>query len=223
MQPTPRALGAVLLVLATTLGAASAAPGGKKKSSPADVAAAKTEYDNGVAAYNQGRFDDAIASFVRAYAFDPAAILLYNIAQSHWKKGDREQALRHYRDYLDAEPHAANREQVLSRIHEIEAGGERPPAAAAEPERALPPLLERRVELIPIPAGPPPRPSPTAGVVESGPPPLYRRTWFWALAGVVAAGVVATAVLVASSRSSMASPCSSSPGPCNWPPVSAGP
>jgi tetratricopeptide (TPR) repeat protein len=148
------------------------------------AAEARAEYQAGTKAYNLGQFDEAITSFTRAYELDAAPILLYNIGQAHWKKGDNEHALFFYRRYLEAAPHAADRAKVEARIQELEqalAARRPPPPVAAG--AAGPPL--------PQAAPPPARADLTTTPMEPGERPLYQRPWFWAVIGAVAVGAVA--------------------------------
>jgi tetratricopeptide (TPR) repeat protein len=173
--------------------------------SPAAAAEARARYEAGVAAYEQGHFDQAIRAFERAHELDPAPILLFNIAQSYRKKGDPQQALLHYRRYLQADPRAPDRAKVVSRIEELEGQLASAPAVAASP--ALSPV--RPTAATPDPAapfiaaaGPTPR---------TGERPLYRRPWFWgAMAGVV---IAASAALLVSAQSRGGWSCG---GDCNW-------
>jgi tetratricopeptide (TPR) repeat protein len=105
----------VLLSLSVFLVAIVAGP------AMADKRTAKAHYEDGTRAYNLGRFPDAIASFEKAYEEDPAAILLFNIAQSNRQMGNHERALFFYRRYLEADPQSKNRASVESRMEEIRA------------------------------------------------------------------------------------------------------
>jgi tetratricopeptide (TPR) repeat protein len=153
---------------------------------PARAAAeAKAQYDKGVVAYNLQKFDDAIAAFTRAYEIDPSPILLFNIAQSHNKKGETERALFYYRRYLEADPAAENRDKVEARIRELEAASKPKPPAPLPAVSIPPPAGERTAPPVAVVERPLPAPAPER-------PPLYRRPWFWgAAAGVVAASVAA--------------------------------
>jgi tetratricopeptide (TPR) repeat protein len=178
-----RSLAAVAFVaVVCSAGALAAQP---RTRSPQDQA--KEQYERGVVAYNLERFDDAIAAFTRAYELDPAAILLYNIAQARWKKGENDRALFYYRRYLEADPNAENRAAVEARIKELERPRPSPPVAAPSPA----PLVS---------------PTPPAYVQASAPPPerppLYRRPLFWGAVGVVAAAAIVTTVLLVSSHGS---------------------
>jgi eukaryotic-like serine/threonine-protein kinase len=108
----------------------------------ADKRTAKAHYEDGTRAYNLGRFPEAIASFEKAYEEDPAAILLFNIAQSHRQLGNHDRALFFYRRYLEADPQSKNRASVERRMEEIrvaqaseQVNAVSPPSPAAVPEK----------------------------------------------------------------------------------------
>jgi tetratricopeptide (TPR) repeat protein len=169
---------AAAALVATVCSAAAAQPRAK---SPRDEA--KEQYERGVVAYNVERFDEAIAAFTRAYELDPEPILLYNIAQARWKKGDNDRALFYYRRYLEADPAASNRAAVEARIQEIERARQPsppPPPATAAPAAAPAPAP------VYVQATPPP----------PAPPPIYRRPLFWAGVAAAAAAAVVTVVLI---------------------------
>jgi tetratricopeptide (TPR) repeat protein len=176
---------------------------------PASAAAeAKAQYDKGVVAYNLQKFDDAIAAFTRAYEIDPAPILLFNIAQSHWKKGENERAVFFYRRYLDADPKAENRDKVETRIRELEeASKAKPTPPAPLPAVTLPPPATEHTA---PPSAVRPEP-PVASLERAVPPepaPIYRRPWFWgAVGGAVVAGVVAAFLLKPGERAWNCPPC----------------
>jgi tetratricopeptide (TPR) repeat protein len=156
---------------------------------------AREQYERGVRAYSIERFDEAVAAFTRAYELDPAPILLFNIAQARWKKGENERALFYYRRYLEADPGAANRPAVEARIRELEQArasapppAPPPPPVVVAPKAAEPPVFVRA------------RPSPP-------PPPLYRRPWFWVGVGAAAVAVAATVLLIARQRPEDCSSC----------------
>jgi tetratricopeptide (TPR) repeat protein len=177
---------------------------------------AKAHYELGMTAYGLGHFDRAIEAFTQAYRFDPAPILLFNIAQAHRKKGDRDQAIVYYRRYLDAAPGAEDREQVQQRIRELEAseperpGGPAGAAAGSGPALAAggsdPTIPLART--VPVPAEPP------VGGLAGGTqaPPLYKRPWFWQVVGAAALVTVATLFLTRPDRG-----WSCGPPECNLP------
>src|SRR5262245_61735798 len=155
-------------LLAVWIGAALLAAGGtaaaqRPASESPSARAAKQQFELGERAYEQGRYAEAIEAFTRAHALDPAPILLFNIAQAHWKKGDPATALGYYRRYLEADPAAPDRAQVEARIRELEAeraaeSSERPaPSLPPSPSIRAPSLPERAPE-VQLAAAPPPPP-----------------------------------------------------------------
>jgi tetratricopeptide (TPR) repeat protein len=82
----------------------------------ADVERARQLSDAGLAAFNQGRYSDAVAAFDAAYALSKAPLLLYNSAQAHRLKGDCAEALALYRRYLDADAQTTTRAIVEAHI-----------------------------------------------------------------------------------------------------------
>jgi hypothetical protein len=153
-----RALAAAVVMLTAAAGQAQPPPDAATR--------AKAHYELGVTAYGLGHYDRAVQAFTEAYQVDPAPILLYNIAQAHWKQGDRERAVTSYRRYLQADPGARNRAQIRSRIRALEADLKKnpsPPPAAPEP--APPAVAAEPPAPVPGPsspsAGPWARPTPT--------------------------------------------------------------
>ena len=112
--------------------------------SPDAATQAKAHYELGMTAYGLGHYDRAVQAFLRAYQVDPAPILLYNVAQAYWKKGQNEAAVIFYRRYLDADPKAKNRARIRARIRDLQSGKKvAPPSEAAAqvvPPAIAPPL-----------------------------------------------------------------------------------
>ena len=129
---------------------------------------AKSHYRHGVAEYNLGHFEEAIPEFEKAYQLDPAPVLLFNIAQSHFKIGNHERAIFFYRRYLDSEPTAKERVEIEERVRKLEAEPREPPKLPAAPAERKPP--EPVGPALPLPPAPValgllarPSTSPTAG------------------------------------------------------------
>jgi tetratricopeptide (TPR) repeat protein len=123
---------------------ARAQPAGRPpapESAPADDPAAQKQqardlHARGLALYEAGKLDEAIALFRQAYALAPAPGLLFNIAQAYRAKGPDgcAEALQYYRTYFDEAPAASNRDFVAGRILDMEAcerARPRPPARTA--------------------------------------------------------------------------------------------
>jgi tetratricopeptide (TPR) repeat protein len=90
-------------------------------SAGADPEKAKEHFRAGSAAYKEGRYTDAVESFLRAFEEDRQPALIYNTAQAYEKAGDAPNALRSYRRYLRLAPDADDRPTVELRIKNLEA------------------------------------------------------------------------------------------------------
>lgn len=78
--------------------------------------AAKERFEQGVAAYKEQRFADAVKLFLEADAIAPSAPLSFNVARSFEKLEDTSGALRWYRDFLRRSPQAANAAEVRGKV-----------------------------------------------------------------------------------------------------------
>jgi tetratricopeptide (TPR) repeat protein len=78
--------------------------------------AAKEKFEQGVAAYKEQRYADAVRLFLEADAIAPSAPLSFNVARSFEKLDDTSGALRWYRDFLRRSPEAANAVEVRSKV-----------------------------------------------------------------------------------------------------------
>jgi tetratricopeptide (TPR) repeat protein len=87
----------ILVVLVLGWFAASATADTLKDQARRDVTA-------GLAAQSEGRYDDAIALYKRAYEAVPHPEILFDLAQAYRLKGDPETALGLYQRYLAVEP-----------------------------------------------------------------------------------------------------------------------
>jgi tetratricopeptide (TPR) repeat protein len=111
----------------------------------------------GTAAYEEGRYEEALADYAAAYEALPLAQLLLDIAQCDRQLGRWKEAELHYRQYLSAKPDAPNRGEVEGYLAEVRAAEAK--AAAAPTPPAVTTVEARRVDL-----SPPPQPAPVAGV-----------------------------------------------------------
>ena len=97
-------------------GAASDNPSAAARAS----SAAQARFEAGVAAYEGGRYGDAIARFKEADQLSPSPLLSFNIAKVYDRMADNPSALASYRDYLRRLPTAENSIEVRKRIQELE-------------------------------------------------------------------------------------------------------
>ena len=78
--------------------------------------AAKDKFEQGVAAYKEQRYSDAVKLFQEADAIAPSAALSFNVARSFEKLDDTSGALRWYRDYVRRSPQASNLAEVQAKV-----------------------------------------------------------------------------------------------------------
>jgi tetratricopeptide (TPR) repeat protein len=114
-----------LVALLTSAHAAHAEGAGDAKSAPGSGAAkplerARVRYREGVEAYKEGHFRDAIDLFLEADQLAPSAALSFNIGAAYEKLGEPAAALRWYRDYLRRAPDASDRTQVEALVSGFE-------------------------------------------------------------------------------------------------------
>lgn len=110
-------------------------------SSPA-VAAGSTDRSQaddharrGVALYEMGRYEGALAEFEQAYLLYPTGSLLYNLAQTHRRLGHCPEALELYRRLMARYPESPNAPVVAELLPELEAAcavKDRPPAGVSD-------------------------------------------------------------------------------------------
>jgi hypothetical protein len=77
---------------------------------------AKAKFDEGVKAFGERRYNEAVAAFLQAETIEPSAALSFNIARAFEHLDNPSGALRWYRDYLRREPQASNAAEVQSRV-----------------------------------------------------------------------------------------------------------
>lgn len=80
---------------------------------------AKQLFMMGVELYRVGQFEAAARRFAMAYAVMPIPDLVYNLALCHKAMGEKDQALKLLREFLDSDPSAEDRARVNEMIAEI--------------------------------------------------------------------------------------------------------
>jgi hypothetical protein len=145
---TAVALLAALAVLAAPIASRVADAGGNGATEQA-----RQHYQKGKQLFDSGDYRGAMAEFATADQLAPSPLLEFNIALCHERLGERAEAVRRYRLYLDRVPDAQNRPHVEDKIRKLEAelksekapaAGPPPPAAEAAPPaaEAAPPAAE---------------------------------------------------------------------------------
>ncbi|MCH9684875.1 MAG: hypothetical protein K0V04_25795, partial [Deltaproteobacteria bacterium] len=149
-------------------------------------AASEADAEAGVAAFAEGRYDDAARILERAYAAEPRPDLLFAWAQAERYAERCSAAVPLFRQFLDLEPTQAIEDKAREAI---EACGEDPDAVPAPP----PEPEEVRGPQPPPEVGPKPEPDPPVAPVapEPEPRPVALDPWGHALvwSGVAVAGV----------------------------------
>lgn len=105
---------AALLPLLTSRASAQA------EEAPAHDAEARALHEAGAAAFEDGRFEDALDRWRAAYALRSLPELLYNIGSAYDRLGRFEEALTNYRNYLAAVEVPRNENFVRRRIEILE-------------------------------------------------------------------------------------------------------
>jgi tetratricopeptide (TPR) repeat protein len=151
-----------------------------------DSAAARAAFDEAERLYQLGRFEEAIASYEKAYALDRHSAFLYNIALAHRRQFEIDSKPEHlrrarelYRNYLRLEPTTPRKAAIEQTIQELGIRLDKEPA----PPTSSPPRLTAR-----------PEPPPPALVTSAPPQPTHRSHTAWWIAG--GAAVAAATVLV---------------------------
>ena len=99
---------------------------------------AKEYFQQGTAAFNLGKFTDAVKAWEEGYKLRPDPIFLYNIAQAHRLADNHEQAIFFYKSYLRNSPAARNRDEVQMRLDQLQKlVDEKRKARDAQPDTTL--------------------------------------------------------------------------------------
>lgn len=138
-----RSAAAACLSLLLAVRAAHADP--EAAGAPPSDSAFTAHYQQAHAAYEDGRYHDAVDALLAAYALRAEPRILFNIAQAYRKVGDAALARRYFESYLDADKGISSEKkiEVESYLRELAAPAERlrtAPSAAvavlAQPMRA---------------------------------------------------------------------------------------
>lgn len=84
-------------------------------------AEARQHYVEGKSRFGAGDYQGAIQEFETANRLSPSPILHFNIGLAYERLGNKSEALRHYRTYLEEMPQAPNRSAVEGQIQRLEA------------------------------------------------------------------------------------------------------
>jgi tetratricopeptide (TPR) repeat protein len=81
---------------------------------------ARVLFQQGVAAYRDGKFYEAVAIFLQTQRIYPDTQLCFNIARAYENLGNSSAALRYYRDYLRQADRPSDGDDVRERVRRLE-------------------------------------------------------------------------------------------------------
>jgi tetratricopeptide (TPR) repeat protein len=191
---------------ALTLSVMLLASAGVARAGDSNADKARAHFQQGDTYFKLDKYANALQEFEQAYLAKQDASFLYNIAQCHRLMGNRVEAIRFYKRYLNDAPTAANRPVAEKHIRDLESAlgaeeltGAHPTtsattgsATAAGTGSGMPPPQQTTPPPLALAAPPPPAASDT--MLTSPPPspadehPFYTTWWFWTGAGAVVVG-----------------------------------
>jgi tetratricopeptide (TPR) repeat protein len=178
-----------LQVVALLLATGIAAPAGAQpEANPETKARARASFQKGKAAYELGRFHEALKHYEKAYKVWAHPAFHFNIGQCYRNIGKYDKAIFSFRQYLRKLPNARNRGAVETLIDELE-------VKAEEQRRIDEENAQNKVPEFLQPGGKLP------GKTPPPPKPFYKQWWFWVpVAVVVVAGGATGGYFAARSR-----------------------
>jgi tetratricopeptide (TPR) repeat protein len=192
---------------ALTLSVVLLAGAGIARAGDSNAEKARAHFQQGDTYFKLEKYANALQEFEQAYLAKQDPSFLYNIAQCHRLMGNRVEAVRFYKRYLNDAPSAANRPVAEKHIRDLESAlgaeeltGAHPPpppvsgsaSAAGGSGPGMP--LPQQTTSPPVALAAPP-PPPASDTMLTSPPaspsdehPFYTKWWFWTGAGAVVAG-----------------------------------
>ena len=141
-----------------------------------DVSAAREHYRRGTTLFDLQKYIEAAHEYELAYEAKDDPALLFNIAQSYRLGGDAIKALGAYKAYLRRVPHPPNREEVASRILELQKlADQQKRSQEAPPIGTLPVETKGGDTIATTPPTTPPATATTTPPAETAPPPSSAR------------------------------------------------
>lgn len=193
---------------ALTLSVVLLASAGAARAGDPNAEKARAHFQQGDTYFKLEKYAIALQEFEQAYLAKQDPSFLYNIAQCHRLMGNRVEAVRFYKRYLNDAPNAANRPVAEKHIRDLESAlgaeeltGAHPAAPPPAPGSAnapggrgpgMPPPQSTTPPPVAL-AAPAPQPAPDT-MLTSAPPsqadehPFYTKWWFWTGAGAVVVG-----------------------------------
>jgi tetratricopeptide (TPR) repeat protein len=96
-------------------------------------------YTEGQTAYDDKRYDEAIAAWQRAYDLSHLPALVFNLAQAHRLKGECTKAVETYQTFIKLDPTSPQRADAEGLLKEIQPCADKPVEPKVVPETHVPP------------------------------------------------------------------------------------
>jgi tetratricopeptide (TPR) repeat protein len=161
-----------------------------------DRSEARDHFVKGTKAFELGAFDEAIAEYAAAYRIKDDPALLYNLGQAHRAANHPAEALRFYRLFLLKVPDTSLRDEVETKITELQKLIDQQKRAQSVPPdqpRPLGSTESTRVKPLAPATSPDAAPDATPAVVAApatrADKPVYKRWWLWTTVAVAVVGV----------------------------------
>lgn len=106
-----------------------------------------TLFDEGEVLYQAGDYTGALAKYQESYQESGWPELLFNLGQCQRQLGQRDEAIRFYRQFLEKAPKSPYRPEVERKIREMESATTLP---ALQPPNANDTLPPQMLELVPV-------------------------------------------------------------------------
>jgi len=161
-------------------------------------AEARGLFDAAMAAFDDGRFDDALGYFQRSHDLSHRPELLFNIASTYERLRHDREAVENYEAYLEALPNASNRAFVEGRLRILRPIVEAEAEGRTTPTETTVPTPRDVAENAESPDGE----ASSAAVAEAPPPRRTRRIVILSVASAVVAGAAVGLAVGLSGRES---------------------
>jgi tetratricopeptide (TPR) repeat protein len=182
----------VMLWVFVAVPAGSPAAKADTSTSPADIQKAKIAYKRATAQFGIGNYAEAAVAYEEAFTLKPDPALLFNAAQAYRLAGNRERAIKLYRNYLRLYSEGSAAPEARKHMETLEAEEK----AASQKVTPLPATPSSDSPAVPTMVAPPvdDKPIVTATATQADDDGLLSSPWFWGGTALVVVAVVVAVV-----------------------------